>query len=88
MSLSEGRPRAPRRNAHEPPRPAASVEPAPGDELILRTSEERVRVVAVLDGAGTLLVRAGEDEFEASRDELEWPWRKHAGCSCCGSLTR
>lgn len=56
----------------------------PGDEMVLRATEERVRVVAVLDAAGTLLVRAEDAEFQAARDELEWPWSKHAGCACCG----
>lgn len=57
----------------------------PGDELILRATEERVRVVAVLDAAGTLLLQPREgDPFEAQRDDVERPWAKHAGCGCCG----
>ena len=58
----------------------------PGAELILRATEERVRVVAVLDAAGTLLVRPleGGSEFQAARDEVEWPWARHASCACCG----
>ena len=56
----------------------------PGDEIIVRATGERVRVVAVLDTAGTLLVEAAEGErFETSRDDVERPWAKHAGCGCC-----
>jgi hypothetical protein len=57
---------------------------AVGDELIFRATEERVRIVAVLDAAGTLLVRSDEAEFQAARDEVEWPWERHASCACCG----
>ena len=57
----------------------------PGDEVVLRATEERVRIVAVLDASGTLLVRSGDEaQFQAARDELEWPWEKHASCACCG----
>ena len=57
----------------------------PGDELVLRATEERVRVVAVLDAAGTLLVQPADGEpFEVARDDVERPWAKHQGCACCG----
>lgn len=57
----------------------------PGSELILRATGERVRVLAVLDASGTLLVAAGDEPpFQASRDEVEWPFARHAGCGCCG----
>lgn len=57
----------------------------PGDEVVLRATEERVRIVAVLDAAGTLLLQPAEGEpFQAQRDEVEPPWAKHAGCACCG----
>lgn len=56
----------------------------PGDTVVLRASEEHVRIVAVLDASGTLLVRAEDAEFQASRDEVSWPWEKHASCMCCG----
>lgn len=55
---------------------------AVGDELVLRATEERVRVVAVLDAAGTLLVRSGDEAFQVARDEVEAPWARHAGCGC------
>lgn len=55
-----------------------------GDEVILRATEERVRVLAVLDVAGTLLLQPPEGEpFQAARDDVEWPWARHAGCACC-----
>lgn len=56
--------------------------PEAGDELVLRATEERVRVVAVLDSAGTLLVRAGEESFQVAPDEVEPSWARHAGCGC------
>ena len=56
----------------------------PGDTIVVRATGEHVRVVAVLDAAGTLLVRHDDEEFQASRDEVEWPWEKHASCACCG----
>ncbi|HVM44641.1 MAG TPA: hypothetical protein VM582_01800 [Candidatus Thermoplasmatota archaeon] len=55
----------------------------PGDEVVVRATGERALVLAVLDAAGTLLLRAGEDEFQAARDDVEWPWARHAGCACC-----
>lgn len=60
--------------------------PAPGDEIVLRISEERVRVVAVVDAAGTLLVSLpGSDApFQVAADEWETLWARHAGCGCCG----
>jgi hypothetical protein len=54
-----------------------------GDEMVLRATEERVRVVAVLDASGTLLVRSDADEFQVERDDLAQVWEKHAGCGCC-----
>lgn len=55
-----------------------------GDEAILRATEERVRVVAVLDASGTCLVESGDATFEATREELATLWERHAGCGCCG----
>ena len=56
----------------------------PGDEVVLRATEERVRIVAILDAAGTLLLQPSEgDPFQAERDEVEPTWAKHAGCACC-----
>ena len=51
-----------------------------GDDAILRESNEPVRVLAVVDAAGTLLVRCGEEEFTVARDELMRPEDRHAGC--------
>lgn len=48
----------------------------------LRASEEPVEVVAVLDAAGTLLVRAADGEFQVARDELMSVREKHS-CGCC-----
>lgn len=56
----------------------------PGDEVVIRATEERARVVAVLDAAGTLLLNVEGSEFQAARDEVEFPWEKHASCACCG----
>lgn len=56
----------------------------PGDELILRASEERVRVIAVLDAAGTLLVAVeGEAPFQVARDDVMTPAERHRACGCC-----
>lgn len=58
--------------------------PEPGDEVVLRPSEERARVVAVLDAAGTLLVALdGGAPFQVAREEWETPWARHASCGCC-----
>jgi hypothetical protein len=54
-----------------------------GEQAWLRESDEPVVVVAVLDAAGTLLVRAPEGEFQAARDELMSAREKHS-CGCCG----
>jgi len=56
----------------------------PGDELVIRATGERAVLVAVVDAAGTLLLRVGEEEFLAERDDVEPPWARHAGCACCG----
>lgn len=57
----------------------------PGDEVVVRATGERALVVAIVDAAGTLLVKVAEEEpFQAERDDVEWPWAKHAGCACCG----
>lgn len=57
----------------------------PGDVLTLRETNEPVEIVAVLDAAGTLLVRAaGEEPFQVERAQLESPREKHGGCGCCG----
>lgn len=56
----------------------------PGAEVVLRASEERARVVAVVDAAGTLLVAIdGEAPFQVGADEWETTWARHAGCGCC-----
>jgi hypothetical protein len=56
----------------------------PGDTLYLRESGEPVRVVAVLDAAGTLLVAVeGEEPFQVSRDEVESAFERRQGCGCC-----
>lgn len=56
-----------------------------GDEVVVRATGERARIVAVLDASGTLLVRVADDEpFQLERDDVEWPWTRHAGCACCG----
>lgn len=57
----------------------------PGDTVVLRASEERATVLAVVDAAGTLLVRVdGEEPFQVARDDWEHPWARHASCGCCG----
>lgn len=57
-----------------------------GDVVVVRATGEHATVVAVLDAAGTLLLRVPDEEpFEAARDDVEWPWSKHAGCACCGA---
>lgn len=56
----------------------------PGDEVVIRATGERALVVAVVDAAGTLLVRTHDEEFQAAPDDVEWPWARHAGCACCG----
>jgi hypothetical protein len=59
----------------------------PGDTLFLRESGEPVRVLAVLDGAGTLLVRVevldGEEPFQVGPDDVETALDRHRGCGCC-----
>jgi hypothetical protein len=57
----------------------------PGDELVLRESNERVVLVAVLtDAAGALLVAtAGEAPFEVRRDDVMTLRERHASCGCC-----
>lgn len=56
----------------------------PGDTVVVRATEEHARVIAVLDAAGTLLIQVeGSEPFQAQRDEVEPPWARHAGCSCC-----
>lgn len=64
--------------------------PQVGDELVLRATEERVRVLAVLDAAGTLLVEteaeeegSGAEAFQVARDEVMTPAERHRGCGCC-----
>lgn len=57
---------------------------AAGDELFLRESGEPVRVLAVLDAAGTLLVQVdGEEPFQVGGDEVQTAYDKHRGCACC-----
>lgn len=57
----------------------------PGDEVVVRATGERALVVAVVDASGTLLLRVrDEDPFQLARDDVEWPWSKHASCACCG----
>lgn len=77
------------RKAEIAPARAPLVPPEPGDDLILRATEERVRVLAVLDAAGTLLVQAHADgdadaPFQVSRDEVMTLRERHGGCGCCG----
>lgn len=53
--------------------------------MVLRATGEHVRVVAVVDAAGTLLVALeGEEPFQVCADEVETPWARHASCACCG----
>jgi hypothetical protein len=54
-----------------------------GDVAYLRASDEPVEIVAVLDAAGTLLVRAADGEFQAARDDVMSAREKHS-CGCCG----
>ena len=55
-----------------------------GDTLYLRESGEPVRVVAVLDAAGTLLVAVdGEEPFQVGADDVEGALERHRGCGCC-----
>lgn len=57
----------------------------PGDKVVVRATGEHALVVAVLDASGTLLVRVEEEEpFQVARDDVEWPWARHASCACCG----
>lgn len=56
-----------------------------GEIVYLRESGEPARVLAVLDAAGTLLVRVeGEEPFQVARDEIETVRERHGGCACCG----
>lgn len=55
-----------------------------GEAVILRESNEPALVLAVLDASGRLLIRVGDEEFEAARDEVMRPHERHAGCGCCG----
>ena len=56
-----------------------------GDTVVLRATDEHVRILAIVDAAGTLLVaHDGEEPFQAQRDEVEPTWAKHKGCGCCG----
>ena len=55
-----------------------------GDTLFLRQSGEPVRVLAVLDAAGTLLVAVeGEEPFQVGADEVHTALDKARGCGCC-----
>ena len=55
----------------------------PGESAILRESNEPVLVLAVLDAAGTLLVRCGAEEFQVARADVMSQRERHAGCGCC-----
>jgi hypothetical protein len=55
----------------------------PGDTAYLRASEEPVEVLAIVDAAGTLLVRASDGEFQVARAEVMSAHERH-GCGCCG----
>lgn len=56
----------------------------PGEVFILRDTNEPVTVLAVLDAAGTLLVRVeGEEPFQVARGDLETPLERHRSCGCC-----
>lgn len=60
------------------------MKPEPGDEVVVRASEERARVIAVLDAAGTILVATADDApFQLAEGEWEAPWARHASCGCC-----
>ncbi|HWH09191.1 MAG TPA: hypothetical protein VNX21_08325 [Candidatus Thermoplasmatota archaeon] len=54
-----------------------------GDPAVLRASNEPVVVLAVLDAAGTLLVRCGAEEFQVPRDDVMTPLERLADCGCC-----
>lgn len=54
-----------------------------GDAAILRESNEPVLVLAVLDAAGTLLVRCGDEEFQVTRADVMTPLERVADCGCC-----
>jgi hypothetical protein len=55
----------------------------PGETLRLRTTEEPVTLVAVLDAGGSvLLVRDAAGEFEVRRDDVMTDAERH-GCACC-----
>ena len=57
----------------------------PGDELVVRESNERVRLVAVLDSAGTLLIEdAAGATWSLPPDEVMTLHERH-GCACCAS---
>lgn len=56
----------------------------PGDELVMRITNERVLFVARLDSAGTLLVvPPGGEPFQVAADEVMTLAERHAGCGCC-----
>lgn len=55
----------------------------PGETVVLRATEEHVRVVAVIDASGTLLVELDDARFEVARDDLAHTWERHADCGCC-----
>lgn len=55
----------------------------PGEPAILRESNEPVLVLAVLDAAGTLLVRCGAEEFQVARGDVMSLRERHADCGCC-----
>lgn len=57
----------------------------PGDELVLRETNERVQLLAVVNGAaGTLLVEDADGEaFEVARDDVQTLAERHSSCGCC-----
>lgn len=55
----------------------------PGDLLILRESNEPVTVLAIVDAAGTLIVRGSDSEFQVARDDVLRPHERHACCEGC-----
>lgn len=51
--------------------------------MVLRESNEPAIVLAVLDASGRVLVRVGDEEFEAHADELMTIRERLASCGCC-----
>lgn len=56
----------------------------PGETVVIRESNEPAEVVAILDAAGTLLLRVGDETFESAPESCMSLREKHADCGCCG----